>query len=277
MHFIHAVLQLPSLVMWPHHYGWHLTPTLFWHAHGCCLNCSGVTCGQEKSQAAWASMGAMPCCWPSCKQLCLIRQTFALESSPTDSRKGNENLAFRPEPTLLARQALVPDVNSRVWSELFSKSSSSKRKMQRNPWTITLRNHQNYDEALLQLHWPSQAVIIGDGRWKLGPRKYNVLQGWAQCPCRSTRRAGCLRVKSPLANARVVTAPRIRDQVFWEWKAKQINSGSWSQLQLKFLSHFWKSPWTIISAAGLQQIHGTTPSPPGYSEHSAAVPSPISL
>jgi len=67
MRFIHAVLQLPSLATWP-----CLSPPPFRHAHGCSLSCAGVTCGQEESQAAWASMGGTPCCWPSWKQLRLI-------------------------------------------------------------------------------------------------------------------------------------------------------------------------------------------------------------
>lgn len=68
-----------TLPLWPA----PLTSSLL-HAHGCSPTCSGVTCGQEKSQPAWASMGGTPCCWPSWKQLCLIQETFILESNPTD-------------------------------------------------------------------------------------------------------------------------------------------------------------------------------------------------
>lgn len=146
--FHSRLLQLPSLVMWHHHYGWHLTPTPFWQAHGCCPSCSGVTCGQEESQAAWASMGAMPCCWPSCKQLCMIWQTLALESSPIDScllltmpRQGR-GVRIWPSgqsPPSWPGRYLPPRWTLRCDLSCFQKATLSKRRMQGNRWAVTFR------------------------------------------------------------------------------------------------------------------------------------------
>lgn len=227
--FHSRLLQLPSLVMWHHHYGWHLTPTPFWQAHGCCPSCSGVTCGQEESQAAWASMGAMPCCWPSCKQLCMIWQTLALESSPIDScllltmpRQGR-GVRIWPSgqsPPSWPGRYLPPRWTLSCDLSCFQKATLCQKEGCRGTGEQSLsgRNQHHYDEALLQFHWPLQAVITSDGRWKPWPTEHSVLQGWGQWPYRNTQtasRAGCLRVKSPPVNAEVVTAPRIRGQVFW--------------------------------------------------------------